>query len=113
MPTSNVTVTANFGAGVEGNYLFIAGGTLLDDTNLAIVTPVVRGYLLPGGTGILSAVLLASDNFGAGELLWSSFIQIQGLPPINVNDFAVNFAIGASQNLFTILRSAGWTPTPT
>lgn len=113
MTTNNVTVTDSLGTGVEANWLFVAGGTLLDDTNLAIVTPVVRGSALPGGTGLISATLLASDNFGTGELLWSCFIRIQGIPPIEVHDFVVNFALGANQNLFTVLKASGWTPTST
>jgi len=111
MSSNFVTVTASLGSGAEGNWLFAATGTLMDDTNVAIVTPVVKGALLPGGTGVLSAALLASDNFGSGELLWNCFIQIQGLAAIHVTDFAVLFSLGASQNLFTVLKASGWTPT--
>jgi hypothetical protein len=113
MPTSNVVVQEALGAGTEANWLFVAGGTLMDDTNLAIVTPIVRGSALPGGTGLLSATLLASDNFGTGELLWSCFIRIQGMPYIEVHDFVVNFALGATQTLFTVLKASGWTPIST
>lgn len=109
--TNNVTVTASFGSSAEGNYLFAATGTLMSDTNVAIVTPVVSGIL--DSTGNLSAVLLASDNFGAGELTWNCFIVVKGMSPINVQDFTVNFAQGASQNLFTVLEASGWTPLST
>ena len=113
MTTNTVTVTAAFGAGAEGHWLFAASGTLMDDTNVAIVTPVVSGSLAPGGTGLLSAVLLASDNFGAGELYWNIFMEIRGLSEVNFQDFTLNFALGASQNLFTVLRASGWTPLST
>jgi hypothetical protein len=111
--TNLVTVTANFGAGAEGHWLIAASGTLLDDSNLAIVQPVIVGAMAPGGTGLLSASLLASDNFGAGELFWNIFLQVRGQTDVNWQDFAVNFALGASQNLFTILRASGWTPLAT
>lgn len=113
MTTNLVTVTANFGAGATGHWLFAASGTLIDDTNVAIVTPVIQGSLLPGGTGLLSAQLLASDNFGAGELLWNIFLSVKGISEIEFQGFTVNFASGASQNLFTILKASGWTPLPT
>jgi len=111
--TNLVTVTANFGSGAEGHYLLAASGTLMDDTNIAIVTPVITGSMAPGGTGLLSVSLLASDNFGTGELLWNLFLQVRGMSDINVQGFAVNFASGASQNLFTILRASGWVPLST
>ena len=109
--TNNVTVTASFGSGSEGRYLFAATGTLMSDTNVAIVTPVVQGQL--DASGNLSAVLLASDNFGAGELTWNCFISVRGMSDIAVTGFQVNFALGASQNLFTVLQASGWTPTST
>ncbi len=113
MTTNTVTVTANFGAGAEGHWLFAATGTLMDDTNIAIVTPVITGSLAPGGTGLLSSSLLASDNFGTGELLWNVFLDIRGVSSVDFQDFTVNFSLGASQNLFTILRASGWTPLAT
>lgn len=113
MPTNTVTVTADFGAGASGHWLFAASGTLMSDANVAIVTPVIVGALTPGVSGLMSVVLLASDNFGAGELLWNVFLQIRGLSEFNYQDFMVNFASGASQNLFTILKASGWTPLST
>lgn len=118
--TNIVTVTANLGAGAEGNWLFAATGTLMSDANVAIVTPVVQGYLDSSGNMIVQtasgvttgAALLASDNFGTGELLWNVYMNVRGVNAIHWNDFQVNFALGASQNLFTILSAAGWTPTP-
>jgi hypothetical protein len=110
MTANLVTVTENFGAGTGADWLFAAGGTLVDDAGTAIVTSLVRGSTMPGGTGLLSAPLLASDNFSTGQLLWTCFIRVQGLPEIEVHDFTVTFALGASQNLFTILRASGWTP---
>lgn len=109
--TNNVTVTASFGSTAEGNYLFAASGTLISDANVAIVTPVVDGVL--DSSGNLSAILLASDNFGPGELTWNCFISVRGMSQINVQGFTVNFALGASQNLFTILEASGWQPLST
>jgi hypothetical protein len=106
-----VTVTAAFGASAMGDYLFAASGTLMTSSDVAIVTPVVNGVL--DANGNLSANLLASDNFSAGDLNWNCFVRIQGLPRIHVVDFPVDFNLGASQNLFTILTAAGWTPEAT
>lgn len=110
MPTNNVTVTESFGAGTAVDWVFVAGGTLVDDANVAIVPAIVRGNNMPGGTGILSATLLASDNFGSGELLWTCFIRADGYPMIEFHNFSVNFASGANQQLFTVLKASGWTP---
>lgn len=109
--TNNVTVTASFGSSAEGNFLFAATGTLMSDANIAIVTPVVEGTLDLSGN--LTAILLASDNFSPGELNWNCFISVRGISRINVQGFAVNFTLGSSQNLFTILEAAGWTPPST
>jgi hypothetical protein len=110
MPVNNVTVTESFGAGNSVDWVFVAGGTLIDDANAAILTPIVRGNNMPGGTGLLSAVLPASDNYGTGELLWTCFIRADGYPLIEVHDFPVNFSSGSTQTLFAILKAAGWTP---
>lgn len=110
MTANAVTVTEAFGAGVPADWLFVPGGTLIDDAGGAIVTPIVRGNNMPGGTGILSASLLASDNFSPGELNWTCFIRVQGMPFIEVHNFVVTFSLGASQTLFTILKASGWQP---
>lgn len=109
--TNLVTVTAAFGDTANGDWLFAASGTLMSDDHVAIVTPVVNDVLDASGT--LTAALLASDNFGADELNWNCFIRVQGIPAIHVVGFQVNFTDGASQNLFTILTAAGWTPEAT
>jgi hypothetical protein len=109
--TNSVTVTASFGSSAEGNYLFAATGTLMSDSNVAIVTPVIDGIL--DSTGNMSVSLLASDNFGPGELTWTCFITVRGIPDIVVRDFNVNFSNGAIQNLETILAANGWVPTTT
>lgn len=109
--TNSVTVTANLGSAADGHYLFVASGTLMSDSNVAIVTPVIEGVL--DSTGSLSVSLLATDNFGAGELLWNCFITVRGMADVNVRRFAVNFAAGATQNLFDILKAAGWVPLST
>jgi hypothetical protein len=104
--TNTVTVTAAFGTNGQGNWLFAASGTLMSDDHVAIVTPVVNDVL--DSDGNLSAVLLASDNYSAGELEWNCFIRVQGLPLIHVVGFPVNYDDGAEQNLFDILTTAGW-----
>jgi hypothetical protein len=109
--TNSVTVTASFGSSAEGNYLFTASGTLVSDAAAAIITPVIEGVLDTSGN--LSVVLLASDNFGPGELTWNCFISVRGMSEINVRRFTVNFALGPSQNLFTILEASGWQPLST
>jgi hypothetical protein len=118
--TNNVQVTASFGAGSEGNALFVATGTLMSDSFVAIVTPVVECNLDVNGnmitmlptTTLTGALLLASDNFSTGELNWNVFMTVRGLNQVIARDFPVNFSNGATQNLFTILEAAGWTPTP-
>jgi hypothetical protein len=109
--TNSVTVTAAFGSSAQGNYLFAATGTLMSDANVAIVTPVLSGVL--DSSGNMSVSLLASDNFSPGELTWNCFITVRGLSDVNVQGFAVNFSLGASQNLFTILKASGWNPLST
>jgi len=109
--TNTVTVTASFGASAQGSFLFAATGSLVSDSNVAIVTPTINGRL--DSSGNLTAVLLASDNFGLHELTWNCFISVKGMSDIFVQGFAVNFALGASQNLFTILEASGWTPSVT
>lgn len=123
-----VTVTATWGISpnyASGNFEFVASGTLMSSSSIAIVYPFIDGQLdslgslsLPTGTvgtvgtgAANSGVsLLASDNFGAGELYYNIKILVQGLATINAQDIPVNFALGASQGLFTILEAAGWTP---
>lgn len=109
--TNSVTVTESFGSTAQGYYLFAATGTLMDSTDIAIVTPVVQGTLDTSGN--LSAVLLASDNFAPGALTWSCYVTVKGLSTIHVVDFTVAYGQGASQTLFAILSAAGWTPTQT
>lgn len=109
MSTNNVVVTESFGTGAEGWYLFAAGGTLVTDANLAIVTPVVQGTL--DASGNLSATLLASDSFSPGELNWNVFLNVRGMNQVHVIGFPVNFALGGTQTLFTVLSAAGWSPT--
>lgn len=111
MSTNVVTLTEAYGSTGQGWYLFAATGTLMDDQNLAIVTPVIQGNL--DSSGNLSVALLASDNFSAGELTWSCFIEVKGQTLVRVQDFPVYFALGASQRLYTVLAAAGWTPTKT
>ena len=109
--TNSVTVTASFGATAEGNFLFVATGTLVSDANAGIILPVVNGVL--DSSGNLSASLVASDNYGLGELTWNVFITVRGMSPIEVYDVVINFSAGASQNLFAILEANGWTPLST
>jgi len=106
--TNLVTVTANFGTSAEGNYLFVATGTLVSDTNVPIVLLPVDGIL--DSSGNMSASLVASDNYSPGELNYNVFITVRGLDDIIAQDVPVNFNLGASQNLLTILRASGWNP---
>src|SRR5690348_15352431 len=109
--TDSVTVTASFGATAEGTFLFVATGTLISDANAGIVQPVINGIL--DSSGNLSASLVASDNYGTGELTWNVFVTVRGISPIEWTDVVINFAAGATQNLFTILKANGWTPLST
>ena len=61
--------------------------------------------------GECQIALVASDNYAAGVLAWDLIINIRGLPTVNVSDVTVNFSNGATQNVWTILAAAGWTPT--
>jgi hypothetical protein len=108
----SVTVAADSdpdnSAYAEGNVVAIPSGTEWPDTSSnPIVPPIVRGQLL-NGTCTIS--LVASDNFTAGVLTWDFIINIRGLATINVAGCAVNFSNGASQNVWTILSNAGWSP---
>ena len=116
----NVNVVADVAPGAvaagEGNVIAIPSGTEWPDTSgNPIVPAVVHGTLgdaslnTPGSCQI---ALVASDNYGAGVLAWDIIINIRGLPTVNVSDVAVNFSLGATQNVWTILAAAGWTPTP-
>src|SRR5215469_12490791 len=98
------------GTFAEGNVVAIPSGTEWPDTSgNPIVPAVVHGFL---ASGTCTIELVASDNFSAGVLLWDFIINIRGLPTVNVSDVAVNFSGGATQNVWTILSAAGWTPTP-
>lgn len=106
--SNSVTVTQSYGAAAEGTFLFAAVGTLMDSSDLAIVTPVVQDVLDLNGN--LSATLLASDNYAPGSLNWSCFVSVRGVSQIHVIGFPVDYALGASQNLYQILAAVGWTP---
>lgn len=110
MSENYVTVTASWGDGTnvgQGNYLFHASGALMDGTATAIVTPVLDDVLK---NGALSVQLLASDNYGAGELSWDCTIRIKGFSEIKAQGLIVNHATGATQVLFDILEANGWAP---
>ena len=53
---------------------------------------------------------IASDNFAAGVLTWDVIINVRGLPTVNMAAVPINFALGANQNIWTILSAAGWAP---
>lgn len=100
----------------EGNVVVVPSGTEWPDTSGNPIVPmVVHGTLgdgLNGGTpGECIVRLVSSDNFTAGVLTWDFIINIRGLATINVPSVPVNFAQGATQNVWTILAAAGWTPT--
>ena len=110
--TVNVVVAADVSpadlATAEGNALAVPSGTEWPDTsNNPIVPMVVHGTLV---SGTCTLQLVASDNFSAGVLTWDFIINIRGLPTVNVASVPVNFASGATQNVWTILTAAGWKP---
>jgi hypothetical protein len=105
MADNNVTVTQQWPGG-EGNFLFAAQGTYMDSASLAVVTPVVSGQLDP--TGLLTASILASDNYPDGCLLWYIHVTVGNFPNIEAPNVPVNFSNGASQGLFGILTSIGY-----
>lgn len=117
------TVLLTFGADAspadpthaEGNVVAIPSGELWPDTNNNPIVPmVVHGTLgdgLNGGTPGEAVIQLASsDSFAAGVLTWDIVVNIRGLPTVNVSGVVVDFSNGASQNGWTVLKAAGWTP---
>lgn len=120
MTTNVVTVTVAASnspadqAAAEGNVVAVPDGAQWPDANNNPVVPmVVHGYLGDGtsqAAGACEIELVASDNFGAGVLTWDFIINIRGFPTVNVQSVPVNFSSGASQNIWTILAAAGWTP---
>jgi len=99
----------------EGNVVAVPSGAMWPDTsNNPIVPMVVHGTLGDGLNGASPGQciieLVASDSFAAGVLTWDIIINIRGLPTVNVPGVVVNFANGASQNVWTILQAAGWVP---
>lgn len=116
----NVTIQADGAPGdllpPEGNYVFTPSGVEWPDSGANPIVPEVIHGSLVGNTGvnppiaIATVELVASDNFSAGTLLWDVIINLRGLPTVNVADVAVNFSQGATQNVWTILQAAGWTP---
>ena len=119
--TVNVVVAADNSpadlAHAEGNVVAIPSGTEWPDTSGNPIVPmVVHGTIGDGLNGATAGeciiILVASDNYTAGVLAWDLIINIRGFPTINVSDVPVNFSLGATQNVWTILAAAGWTPTP-
>jgi hypothetical protein len=92
----------------EGYYVLSPSGVMWPDTSGNPVAPMVHNGHLVNGTA--SEQLVASDNYAAGVLTWDVIINVRGLPTVNVASVPVNFANGASQNIWTILQAAGWTP---
>jgi hypothetical protein len=115
MTINNVTVTIE-ATGTpgstnvpEGNYTFCPDGVLYPAVagGGPIVPAMVHGTLSAGSA---SAVLIASDNFGANILNWATIINIRGLPTIKASNLTINFADGATQDIWTILTNNGWIP---
>ena len=135
MSDNFVTVTAQWDDGNpltpsgSGNYEIVATGLLMESSAVAIVTPIILGQLDSLGSfsllGISSPLayqnpnvepntgipLLASDNFAEGEFLWNFKVVLQGAANIISSNVQINYALGATQGLFSILEAAGWTPT--
>lgn len=110
----NVVVAADASpadqAAAEGNVVAVPSGVEWPDTGGNPIVPAVVHGTLENGT--CTIVLVASDNFDPGVLTWDLVINIRGLPTVTVADVPVNFALGATQNVWTILQAAGWTPAP-
>jgi len=112
----SVDASPSDAADAEGNVVAIPSGTMWPDAgNNPIVPMVVHGTLGDSSLntpGECQIGLVASDNFTSGVLTWDLIINIRGFPTINVPQVPVNFSLGATQNVWTILTAAGWTPTP-
>jgi hypothetical protein len=134
MAENYVTVSAQWTDGTnfaEGAFQFIASGQLMESTSIAIVTPTIQGQLDEQGSlsvrhlssplNLMNSAaamnsgipMLASDNFGSGELTWDFRLQVQGITSIFVTDVVLDYSLGASQGLFGILEAAGWSADPT
>lgn len=102
----------------EGYVVAVPSGTEWPDASGNPVVPmVVHGSFGDGlngaGAGECIIRLAASDSYATGVLTWNFIINIRGLPTVNVADVPVNFANGASQNVWAALAAAGWTPVAT
>ncbi len=93
----------------EGTFVFSPNGILWDGTpgDTPIVPCIQQGHLV-NGTG--SVQLVASDNFSTGVLNWDVIINVRGLPTINMSALPILFATGASQSIWDILQTNGWSP---
>jgi hypothetical protein len=91
---------------VEGHATFIPDGTRWGAGDP--VVPELQHVVLSNSTA--SVTLVASDNFAAGVLNWDININIRGLPTVNVGGVPVNFASGATQDVWAILQTFGWIP---
>jgi hypothetical protein len=117
--TVNVAMIDQAGYPGQGHWLFAATGSLMTSSFVAIVAPVVDGnidsngqmaWINEAGNSVEGAAILASDNYAAGDLYWNFFGRFAGMAAIHVTNMTINFANGASQNLFTILAANGWVP---
>lgn len=109
--TIAATVSPTDTTQAEGNGVFVPSGVQWPAPGNVPIVPRIVPFTLTNGSATVQ--LVASDNFAIGVLTWNVIINIRGLPTINVPDVPVNFATGASQNVFDILTAAGWTPTST
>lgn len=109
----NVTVAATGGPNdaslPEGHFVFLPDGALYPTSagQGPIVPNIVQGTLV---SGTATVALVASDNFAANVLNWSTIINIRGLPTIHAHPLTINFSDGANQDIWTILTNNGWTP---
>lgn len=101
-------------APAEGNIVAVPSGTMWPDASGNPIVPMVVNGTLGDSSlntpGACAIDLVASDNYAAGVLSWDFVINIRGLSTINVSGVAVNFASGGTQNIWTILAAAGWSP---
>lgn len=95
----------------EGNFVFSPNGTLWPVTSGSLpIDPAIQTGSLVNGTAVVS--LVASDNFSSGVLNWDVLINVRGMPTVVFPGLPVLFATGASQSIWDILTTNGWSPTP-
>lgn len=105
LPADPTTDPATF---PQGHYELVPTGMAYDADQHVMIVPVMKQGKFTDGA--ISVPLVASDNFAAGVLTWDVHVELRGVENIDVPQVSINYTDGASQDLFTILSSAGWVP---